>query len=36
MRPDYFEIWYLFAVTMGALFVPVIFGLVAVFMERPR
>jgi hypothetical protein len=37
MNPDSFHLMYMFAATCGVLFIPVIVGLIAVFMERePR
>jgi len=36
MHPNSFDLMYMCAATVGVLFIPVIFGLVAVFMEKPR
>ena len=36
MHPDAFHLMYLFAATCGVLFLPVIFGLAAVLLERPE
>ena len=36
MQPNSFDLMYMCAATVGVLFIPVIFGLVAVFMERHR
>jgi hypothetical protein len=35
MQPNSFDLMYMCAATVGVLFLPVIFGLVAVFSERP-
>jgi hypothetical protein len=34
VEKDSFHLMYMFAATCGVLFIPIIFGLVAVFMER--
>jgi len=34
MQPNSFDLMYLFAATLGILFLPVIFGFVAVLLER--
>ena len=34
MHPDAFHLMYLFAATCGVLFLPVIFGLAAVLLEK--
>ncbi len=36
MQPNSFDLMYMCAATVGVLFIPVIFGLVAVLMERER
>ena len=36
MQPNSFDLMYMCAATVGVLFLPVIFGLVAVFREKPR
>jgi hypothetical protein len=36
MQPNSFDLMYMCAATVGVLFIPVVFGLVAVFMERDR
>jgi hypothetical protein len=35
MHPNSFDLMYMCAATVGVLFIPVIFGLVVVFSERP-
>ena len=35
MQPNSFDLMYMCAATVGVLFIPVLVGIVAVFMERP-
>ena len=35
MQPNSFDLMYMCAATVGVLFIPVLAGIVAVFMERP-
>ena len=34
MQPNSFDLMYMFAATCGVLFIPVVFGLIAVLIER--